>query len=608
MWLRTFSEKRLTQVVAVTTLTMLCHVPQQALSQPAKPTPSYSHKPKPPATKPPEIPSSKARKSTTSEGTSSKESENQHDPLDPASILSKKAIAGRINTGSAENGNDLFRIQSAGWQIFRSQFLEWNNKKKHEKQFDHFVQLISPSDYKTSLAKHFEETTPGLEAIIQKSAGTRGFVIFSGGWNKGGSIVSLSRPPWGKEYSLISAQQVAQAVLYLPYITETNISDKGKSWTKATAPLVAIDEKLFYHEENEVVYHREVMLDPRVQAHSYKATDTGLIELRQLESRQLEFKPGEAEPATVAKLLGCCVYIRPPAYKGQLVKFFKELKFSTKHLRIALMVHDSATRSFLERDAFLSVEGRSESINRATKDIEKWVVTQLKKASGGTLLLLSHVEGKDYVVRNSNGTEVGRIPIQRVNDLALRHEVTLLNLGCRTADVLHQYDGIGVYDAFNSLHMLKAISTTLKSGPKTVASFLEKLGTPEARIVIPASIMANKASVAALRTLHDQAGRDLVEGNLLRIPAIEPIVSPNGMIKGYPTSTSVFLTSSRQSVSGFFPVVAELQIVMPACKVLAAAKRLKWEGSDLLNCEQYRNERYVPVQTHLYGDPDRKFR
>ncbi|MDQ1833767.1 hypothetical protein, partial [Massilia scottii] len=78
-------------------------------------------------------------------------------------------------------------------------------------------------------------------------------------------------------------------------------------------------------------------------------------------------------------------------------------------------------------------------------------------------------------------------------------------------------------------------------------------GTPEARIVIPATIMAKADSVAALRDLRDPAGRKVVEGNRMRIPAIQPIVSPGGTTKGFPTSMSVFLASARQNARGFPP-------------------------------------------------------
>jgi hypothetical protein len=524
---------------------------------------------------------------------------------DPASLLGNKAITGRI-----EQSEELSRAQAAGLYIWRSEFNQIQSRYQRVKEFNPWVMPVSRFDYENLREKNFREHSPsGLETLILKEAGNRGYVLFSGGWEKEGSLAMRSESRLSQSsYSYIDAKDVGRATLYVPYFAGFDVPINAKTpVTKATAPLVAIDEDLFLNEKNGVVHHNEFLLDPRADVRSYYSSAKS-IQLKPLESRQLEFEPGQAEPATLAKLLGCCVYVRPPAYSAKFVEFLKTLTFDVNHLRIALMVHDSATRSYLAGDTFLSGTGRAEAINRATKDIEPWIVSQLKKASGRTLLLLSHVEGTDYVVRDSSGVETGRIAIQRTNELALHHRVTLFNLGCKTAATLREHDGIGVYDAFNSIHMLRTISKALSSGPKNFASFLERLGTPEARIVIPASIMGSAESVAALKELRDQVGRGVVDGNRLRIPAIDPIVSPSGTTKGFPTSMSVFLTSARPNKRGFFPVIAELHIVMPACKVLAVAKKLKSVGSDHLTCAQFEREPFNPITTHLYGYPKRKFR
>ena len=290
------------------------------------------------------------------------------------------------------------------------------------------------------------------------------------------------------------------------------------------------------------------------------------------------------------------------------MKFLKSIRFNVNGMRVALMVHDSATRAHLAADALLSGQGRAEAIDRSTTDIEPWVAKQLKKAAGATLLLLGHVEGSDYVVRNASGTAIGRIAITRTNELALEYGVTLLNLGCKSASTLHEHDGIGVYDAFNSIHMLRAISSAVHARPATIADFLEKLGTPEARIVVPAAILKNKDAVAVLRTLRDPDGKNVFDGNKMRLPAIQPIISPSGTKHGFPVSLAVYLTSARANQRGFYPVVAQLQIVMDPCKVLSSAKRLEWDGSRESTCEQYRKTPYIPVVTHLYGNPERRYR
>lgn len=532
----------------------------------------------------------------------SRANEGLSESTDPASILGNKAVIGRVQR------DDLTKLQYAARNIWESDFNKIRAKIATEMQFNQFLRPISPYEYQNRRGKNFDKIVPlGLEKILSDEAKNgKGYFIFTS-VEGGGSLVSYLNGQYGSQsYTYIDARELARATLYFPYMfdSKSEVTFQGKN----NFPILAIDSEMFFFENKGVVQYREFLFPINVDIRSFDSSETNPIKLRSLESRQLEFEPGHAEPATIAKLLGCCVYVRPPAYSAQLVKFLESIHFEKDRLRIALMVHDSRTRSYLSSDPHLSAQGRSNAINRETKDIESWVISQLKKAKGGTLLLLSHVEGKDYVVRDSTGTEAGRISIQRANELALSHGVTLFNLGCKTADALHDHDGVGVYDSFNSIHMLRTISNALKSGHNTIASFLERLGTPEARIVIPASIMNDINSLAALRDLRDQTGKKISDGRWMRIPAIETIISPSGSKDGFPISMSVFMTSTRQNRRGSFPVIGELQIVMPACKVLAAAKKLKWEGSQKFSCEEFRSVRYVPTVTYLYGHPERKFR
>lgn len=532
--------------------------------------------------------------------TYSKANEGLSSAQDPVSRLGYEAVTGRIVHPDSIQG-----AVRAGWNIWKADFNERQRRHAERRRSDPFMRPLTPYAYRDALAKLFVETAPsGLATTIDGEAKHRAYLIFTGGWAEGKSLVGRAQPFVGlSEYAIIDPETVARATLYLPYLAARDMQyDRSVHLTKATSPLVAVDEELFFGENNGAIHHNELLFDPRLDVRGYYADKDHRIQLRQLESRHLEFEPGQAEPATIAKFLGCCVYIRPPAYGGQLARFLGSIRFDASQLRIALMVHDSASRAYLASDSVLSAHGRAEAIDRGAKDLEPWLLSQIQKASGRALLLLSHVEGKDYVVRDASGHETGRIAIRRANELALQHRVTLFNLGCRTAATLHEYDGIGVYDAFNSIHMLRTISRALHAGPNTIAGFLERLGTPEARIVIPASIMKNAESLAALRGLRDQAGEDVAKGKRMRVPAIEPIVSPSGMTDRIPTSMSVFLASARQNQRGFYPVIAELQVVMPVCAALAAAKKLAWEERKTLTCEQFQRASHVPVVTHLYGD------
>lgn len=293
---------------------------------------------------------------------------------DPASILGTKAVAGHI-----EQQADIASAKTAGTSLLNEDFHDSQRRGQ---------EYLSMMMYDAHAKDKFKEAgLADLEASISSLSGRRGYIIFTGNWTTEASIIKLSRSQsFNLEYALIKATNLAYATLYLPYLTGSDTRSAATSLLqKATAPIVAVEKELFSYVQGKAIRHRELFFDPRADVRVFTNTaDNEPAPMTPVKSRQLEFEPGKAEPATIKQFLGCCVYVRPPAYGAQLLKFLKSIRFNVSQMRVALMVHDSATRAHLAADALLSGQGRAEAIDRSTTDIEPWVVKQLKKAAGGT--------------------------------------------------------------------------------------------------------------------------------------------------------------------------------------------------------------------------------
>ena len=112
------------------------------------------------------------------------------------------------------------------------------------------------------------------------------------------------------KYAFVEKWQVPDATLYIPYRVAYGDPFLGaqRPIKKGDAPLVVVDQDLFAEATMEGVHHRELLFDPRLDLKTYWRTKSGSVKTALIESRQLEFEASSMEPATMSKLLGCCVY------------------------------------------------------------------------------------------------------------------------------------------------------------------------------------------------------------------------------------------------------------------------------------------------------------
>lgn len=473
------------------------------------------------------------------------------------------------------------------WRVLNSQYDSWTAQAAEKRKHGMFVWAPSRHEYDSDLRPLFDQLhSSDLLGKLLKATGDRGLVSISEPFTKNRTLVSIwpsgtkggiATPP--NAIAVVESGNLSAATLFTPTLARfTENGVKLMRYFSEPAPkpadlrgaaVLAIHSGMYYRENEgqtdsfEPVGFRDFPVDPNASLKVIDQKSDTTFELLDTEQRVLKFDIGDkTEPATMSKLLGCCVFVRPPVLVSALAKMLRSKVFSAERVHIAVMVRDTATKDVVMRDALLGKSGRVEFVPGESFSGEKWLTEQMENARGKTLLLLGHVEGSNYVVRSPANEELGRVSMARANELAVRHSVTLFNLGCRTADHLSAMSGIGVANTFNSVHMVKTIASALRAKPSTIAGFLEKLGTPEANIVLPAHLLADQSAWARLseETLPD--GVKALNGRTWRAPGTRVVVTPDISVLGKMVGLKVHLTLDRKASDGAYPVVATMYLVI----------------------------------------------
>jgi len=199
-------------------------------------------------------------------------------------------------------------------------------------------------------------------------------------------------------------------------------------------------------------------------------------------------------PSLVAKIKGCCLYGRPPHAVGRFSKVLKLAKFDARRVKVAALVIDSETR-----DAIAS--SRRVDASRASVDASSLrgpgdMAALLESARGGTLVLLGHVEGTDYLIRRSDGTEQFRMSISGVRRMAREKHVSLVDIGCETAAAIEATSlGLAVVNRYRPAVAVRSLENALASA-KNHEDFLVGLSSEGLRIVIDDTYFSNDVRTA----------------------------------------------------------------------------------------------------------------
>ena len=161
---------------------------------------------------------------------------------------------------------------------------------------------------------------------------------------------------------------------------------------------------------------------------------------------------------------GCCLSGRPP---GKDAKFSKILlqksNLKKENVRVISLVADGATTRAIEDSSLKNIRlGKTGQVPDEA-DIDGLIGAH----KGKDIIVLGHVEGQNFVTRNSKNEVVSIVSIEKLRASASKHDVLLIEIGCNTAGSAAglQAPGVAIATRFNTVdatqRLAKALDTSL---------------------------------------------------------------------------------------------------------------------------------------------------
>jgi hypothetical protein len=132
-------------------------------------------------------------------------------------------------------------------------------------------------------------------------------------------------------------------------------------------------------------------------------------------------------PLLLSKVQGCCIYGIPPHLAPGFHQALQQRRFQKRDVRFLSLIRDSGTEKAIGKAFNLA----SLSLGRIGQRIESLsqIERAFKSAQGKTVVMLSHVEGEEFVVRNPRQEIVLSVQVATVRALAKQYQVELVDLG-----------------------------------------------------------------------------------------------------------------------------------------------------------------------------------
>jgi hypothetical protein len=201
-------------------------------------------------------------------------------------------------------------------------------------------------------------------------------------------------------------------------------------------------------------------------------------------------------PALTAKLRGCCLYGIPPFTVEGLSEKLASKPFDRQNVHFASLFIDRATEQQVDQSSLVKsvrVKGDANNLN-SKADLE----AVFEKAKGTTLVLIGHVEGADYVIKDAGNKEHLRVSIDEVRAMAKKNGILLIDIGCETTKAIKDRSfGFGVISRYNSVDAVASVQRAM-SNAKTYRDFLENVSSPGLKIVVDHSFMVEPMAHASV--------------------------------------------------------------------------------------------------------------
>jgi hypothetical protein len=253
------------------------------------------------------------------------------------------------------------------------------------------------------------------------------------------------------------------------------------------------------------VKHNNIILTKRMTSHSVWVADT----IQPLPIKVELLITSKPPPSVIAPLPGqCCLRGRPPGAVEEMSRRLTELPFNSEEIKFASLFTGSGTELAIQAAPHVQdVRVKGDARKLSSEDDLRLLFEQSR---GKTLVLLGHVKGGDYVVhqRGSNEGSLNpmhpqggdeallSVPIWRVREWAKQNKVTLIDIGCKTAEAIQEENiGFGVIEEYKSGKAIHALETALTQS-KSFEEFFSHFASEESglKFVIEPSFIDNLAS------------------------------------------------------------------------------------------------------------------
>lgn len=190
----------------------------------------------------------------------------------------------------------------------------------------------------------------------------------------------------------------------------------------------------------------------------------------------------EPPPALVETIDGCCFKGRPPGRATAITAALSERKINPSRVSLLSFVVDSGTDAVIAKSKTLSAARDRTGASR--KDAwQDQLSSALRAAKGGTLLLLTHINGKNVEVLDPAHRVLFSAPVAELRDQARRAEVDLILFGCDTAAFIGEASGsIGIAGKYNTATAAARLDKALGTS-QNVADLLKGVASPDIVVV-----------------------------------------------------------------------------------------------------------------------------
>ena len=222
---------------------------------------------------------------------------------------------------------------------------------------------------------------------------------------------------------------------------------------------------------------------------------TGVPNIRIVDGKRGQSLAGQPElltttrppPSIIAKIKGCCLYGRPPHFSSKLSEALAKQAIDAGKIKFASLFIDSATEAAIANSSMVKssrLTGDSKRL-RSRADFE----SMISNSRGSTLVLVGHVEGDRYVIRDSGGQETFSISIADARGIARSNGVRLIDIGCETVRAIDSTSfGLGVMTRYNSVDAVTSLQRALTVS-KSFEDFLVNMTSEGLKVVVEPSFI-----------------------------------------------------------------------------------------------------------------------